>query len=112
MWSFIEILFLNPLITIYFLLMRFYLLFVILLSLSFAKYSYSDECYRYKGKEQYESILILFLFILVQFYYQYYVNKKGIPLSADSIVHQGSLKNPEPAVKYYYQFYLIVIIME
>ena len=82
-----------------------------LLSISFAKYSYSDECYRYKGDTTYESFFIPFLLFIVQFYYQYYINKKGIPLSQDIIVHQGSLKNPEPAVKYYYQFILIVFLL-
>ena len=61
-------------------------------------------------------VMRVFLFfsylLLVQFYYQYYVNKKGIPLSKDSIIHQGGIKNPEPAVKYYYQYeYYIEILI-
>lgn len=45
-------------------------------------------------------------------FYQFYVNKKGIPLSQDYIIYQGSLQNPEPAVKYYYQYIIFVIIIE
>lgn len=42
--------------------------------------------------------------IIVKIFYQYYVNKKGIPLSEDLIIYQGSLNYPEPGVKYYYQY--------
>ena len=38
---------------------------------------------------------------------QYYVNKKGLPLSGDFIIYQGSLENPEPAVKYYHQYIIL-----
>ena len=41
-------------------------------------------------------------------FFQYYFNKKGIPLSVDTIYHQGSIENPEPAVKYYYQFEIVL----
>ena len=77
---------------------------LLLLSISSAKYSYSDKCYRYAGSNMGDSNVSLWVWFIVQFFYQYYINKKGIPLSEDFIVHQGGLKNPEPDVKYYYQY--------
>ena len=40
----------------------------------------------------------------MKLYYQYYINKEGIPLSNDLIFYDGGINNPEPDVKYYYQY--------
>ena len=73
-----------------------FIVLLLILTVSFAKYSYSDKCYRFAGEDS----------KYLKLFYQYYINKSGVPLSQDIIIHQGSLSNPEPGVQYYYHYIL------
>ena len=59
--------------------MRFFILFAILCSMVVAKYSYTDKCYCYEGRDgQYMVIND-----------QYYVNKRAVPIGRDRIIYAG-----------------------
>lgn len=78
--------------------------FLLLVSLSFAKHSYSDKCYRYLIGEGESSLIFMCISLLGKSYYQYYVNKDGTLLSQDEIVLEYTTKGFRTlAVQYYYQ---------
>lgn len=87
--------------------MRSYYLGVLLccLCLAVSKYSYTDKCYRFKGTpgDICRHLFVEFSWI-VQTYYQFYVNKKGIPHSRDYIVFQSTYSSGIIAYSFYYQW--------
>lgn len=84
--------------------MKSYFLILFLVSLSFAKYSYSDKCYRYLIGDGGFSTVYLDTSLIGKGYYQYYVSKKGNLLSKDEIIHEYSSDKPRVlSVQYYFQ---------
>lgn len=84
--------------------MKSYFLILLLVSVSFAKYSYSDKCYRYLVGDGDFSSVYHGISLLGKGYYQYYVSKEGNLLSKDEIIHDYTQSGkPILAIQYYYQ---------
>lgn len=79
-------------------------LILLLASVSFAKYSYSDKCCRYLVGDGVFSNIYLDISLLGKGYYQYYLSKEGNLLSKDEIIHDyAQAAEPILAIQYYYQ---------
>ncbi|KAK8816026.1 hypothetical protein WA538_005144 [Blastocystis sp. DL] len=78
--------------------MRSFLICILLCcSIALSKYSYTDKCYRY---EQERSSAFMT-------YYQYYINRNGIPLSTDYIIYDKEKKEDViPKWSYYFHYVL------
>ena len=85
--------------------------FLLLISISLACFTYQDKCYRFAGNRLGDSLSSYSFSYVVQYHYQYYMDKKGMPTGEDFLIHQVLLKNPEPAVKYYLKYYNNIIIL-
>ncbi|KAK8803122.1 hypothetical protein WA588_002278, partial [Blastocystis sp. NMH] len=72
------------------------LFFLICCSVAFCKYSYTDKCYRFEKVQDKQ----------YTFYYQYYFNRKGQPLSNDFIVYESNRRDSSLAWSYYYHYVL------
>ena len=70
--------------------------------LAVSKYSYTDKCYRF-GVAIDKSRLVQFVGYIDDFYYQIYVNKKGIPHSRDEIIVERPYGRNCSMYSYYYQ---------
>ncbi|KAK8809182.1 hypothetical protein WA171_001305 [Blastocystis sp. BT1] len=72
---------------------------VVLFCLCFvqSKYSYTDKCYRYQKLDYYH----------YNFYYQFYVNKKGIPHSRDYIVEELTHSSSKYTLLSFYYHYAL-----
>ncbi|KAK8801894.1 hypothetical protein WA588_006178 [Blastocystis sp. NMH] len=66
-------------------------------ALAASVYSYSDKCYRYEMVND-ESFTL---------YYQYYINRKGLPLSSDFIVYQRNYGMNKPLMWSYYYHHVL-----
>ena len=78
----------------------------ILLGLAFSQHSISDKCYVQFWNQCTDSMVVLLAQSLVICGYQYFVNRKGVPVSRDWIIHEfvpGTQKT-KISHSYYYQY--------
>ena len=87
--------------------MRPLILFLLCCSVAFCKYSYTDKCYRYGKDVESSRGNDLPMSFLGSVYYQYYFNRRGIPLSNDYIAYERTFGEEDNLMwSYYYQWEL------
>ena len=85
--------------------MRFFILFAILCSMVAAKYSYTDKCYCYEGRDGQYSRHVGLHSSKVVINDQYYVNKRAVPIGRDRIIYAGRFDaHLPPTISVYHQY--------
>ena len=94
--------------------MLFSLLFTILYSAVVAKYSYSDKCYCYEGRDGSHCMVSCPHSHWVVINDQYYVNRRSVPIGRDRIIYAGMFDyHQPPTISVYYQYgFLFVFIWQ
>lgn len=84
----------------------FLLCFLLCCSIALSKYSYTDRCYRYEQDRSSACRMCYHVkHSIVMTYYQYYINRKGTPLSSDYIIYDKTKKeDTNPKWSYYFQW--------